>query len=70
MNKLIRSVHRWTSLAFAVIVAAIFAMLGFGREPAQWLYYLPLAPLLILTLTGLYMFFQPYVAKMRHGRSS
>jgi hypothetical protein len=56
----IRPFHRWTSIVFTAIVAAIFATLGIGRQPAQWVYYLPLAPLFLLTLTGLYLFFRPY----------
>jgi ABC-type polysaccharide/polyol phosphate export permease len=65
VSKSIRQVHRWTSIVFAAIVAAIFAMLGMGREPVEWVYYLPLAPLALLLVTGLYMFVLPYVAKRR-----
>lgn len=65
MSKFIRQTHRWVSIAFALVVAALFAMLGLGQQPAQWLYYVPLAPLFLLLATGLYMFFQPYVAKWR-----
>jgi len=63
MSKFIRAFHRWTSLVFALIVAAIFAMLGLGQQPAPWIYYLPLAPLFLLMATGLYMFVLPYVTK-------
>lgn len=68
VSKFIRVFHRWTSLGFMLIVAAIFAMLGLGQQPAQWLYYAPLAPLFLLLITGAWMFFQPYVAKMRANR--
>jgi ABC-type polysaccharide/polyol phosphate export permease len=64
-NKLIRQLHRWLSILFTVIVAAIFIMLGFGREPAQWVYFLPLFPLFLMTVSGLYLFALPYVAKSR-----
>ncbi|WP_447760860.1 FUSC family membrane protein [Sphingopyxis panaciterrae] len=60
-----RQFHRWASIAFAAIVAAIFAMLGMGHEPAQWVYYLPLAPLFLLTITGLYLFALPYIVRRR-----
>jgi ABC-type polysaccharide/polyol phosphate export permease len=70
VSKFIRQFHRWTSIAFALVVAAIFAMLGLGQQPAQWLYYVPLAPLFLLFITGLYMFFLPYVAKARRGKAS
>lgn len=69
MSKFIRQSHRWTSMAFMLVVVAIFAMLGLGQQPAQWIYYLPLAPLFLLMLTGVYMFFQPYLAKARRKAS-
>ncbi|MCW3847323.1 hypothetical protein OF829_08720 [Sphingomonas sp. LB-2] len=64
-NRLIRQIHRWTSIVFAGIVAAIFVMLGVGASPAQWVYFLPLPPLFLLLATGLYMFALPYFAKSR-----
>ena len=66
MSSLIRQTHRWVSVIFAAIVAAIFVTLGLGREPVQWVYFVPLAPLAVLMLTGLYMFVLPYAAR-RHG---
>ena len=60
LSKPIRQVHRWTSIIFALIVVAIFAMLGMGKQPVEWVYYQPLAPLALLLVTGLYMFFRPY----------
>jgi ABC-type polysaccharide/polyol phosphate export permease len=70
VSKFIRVFHRWTSLAFMLVVVAIFAMLGLGQQPAQWIYYLPLAPLFLLMITGAWMFFQPYVAKARRPKAS
>jgi hypothetical protein len=64
-NLLIRQVHRWTSIIFTAVVVAIFAMLGLGMQPAQFVYLLPLAPLFVLAVTGLYMFALPYLAKRR-----
>jgi ABC-type polysaccharide/polyol phosphate export permease len=64
-NKGMRQVHRWMSMAFTAIVAAIFVMLGTGNEPSQTIYLLPLLPLAILWLTGLYMFVLPYAARRR-----
>ncbi len=64
-SKWIRQVHRWLSIAFTIVVLAIFAALGLGREPAEWIYFLPLIPLALLALTGLYMFFLPYLARKR-----
>jgi ABC-type polysaccharide/polyol phosphate export permease len=65
VSKFIRFFHRWTSIAFTLVVIAIVAMLGLGQQPAQWIYYVPLLPLFLLLLTGLYMFFLPYAAKAR-----
>ena len=62
-NGLIRQTHRWVSIAFVAVVAAIFVTLGMGKQPAQWVYYVPLAPLAFLALTGLYMFVLPYVRR-------
>ena len=62
-NVLNRQIHRWLSIIFTVTVLAIFGMLGAGIEPAQWVYFLPLPPLFLLMLTGLYMFFLPYVRR-------
>ncbi len=63
MSKFIRQFHRWTSIVFALVVAAIFVMLGLGQQPAEWIYYTPLPPLFLLLATGLYMFFLPYVRR-------
>jgi ABC-type polysaccharide/polyol phosphate export permease len=69
VSKFIRVFHRWTSITFTLVVVVIFAMLGLGQQPAQWIYYVPLLPLLLLLITGLYMFFLPYVAKTRRQTS-
>ena len=69
VSTFIRQFHRWTSMAFMAVVVAIFAMLGIGQQPAQWIYYLPLLPLFLLMLSGVYMFFQPYLAKARRRAS-
>jgi hypothetical protein len=66
-SKWIRQVHRWLSIIFTAVVIAIFAALGLGKEPAMWVYFLPLAPLALLMVTGLYLFVLPYAAKRRGG---
>lgn len=67
-NIWIRQVHRWLSIIFTAVVVGIFAMLGAGTEPVEWVYFLPLFPLALLMLTGLYMFVLPYAARWRGGR--
>ena len=69
-NKCIRQLHRWISAGFTLIVAAIFATLGMGRELAEWVYFLPLFPLALLLVTGLYLFALPYAARWRGARRS
>jgi hypothetical protein len=66
-SKWIRQFHRWLSIAFTVTVVTIFALLGAGRQPAQWVYYVPLLPLALLMLTGLYMFALPYASRRSHS---
>ena len=66
-NMWVRQVHRWLSIVFTAIVITIFGMLGAGQEPAQWVYYLPLLPLALMMVTGLYMFVLPYVARRRRS---
>ena len=64
-SKWIRQFHRWMAVIFTTIVLVIFTILGSGQEPERWLYLLPLYPLFLLMLTGLYMFVLPYVARWR-----
>ena len=63
-NKLMRQVHRWLSIAFTVaVVVNIVAMTQ--EKQAVWVGMLALLPLILLLLTGLYMFALPYVRPRR-----
>jgi ABC-type polysaccharide/polyol phosphate export permease len=64
----IRQIHRWLSIVFTTVVIAIFITLGLGKQPAEWVYFLPLFPLALLVVTGLYMFVLPYAARWRSAR--
>ncbi|MBR0692120.1 hypothetical protein [Bradyrhizobium lablabi] len=65
-NQLIRQIHRWLSIAFTVaVIVNIVAMTQV--TPAVWVGLLALLPLVLLLLTGLYMFVLPYAAKWRNG---
>ena len=66
-NVWIRQAHRWLSMIFTAVVTAIFIALGLGTEPAQWVYLLPLFPLALLMLSGLYLFVLPYASRWRSG---
>jgi quinol-cytochrome oxidoreductase complex cytochrome b subunit len=70
MNKLVRQVHRWLSIAFTLTVIANFIALGMsgGQQPPAYVTYSPLLPLFLLMFTGLYMFFLPYLAKRGGAR--
>ena len=63
----IRQFHRWVSIAFTVTVIANFVAMAIGKgaQPPPWITFSPLLPLALLLFTGLYMFVQPYWAKLR-----
>jgi hypothetical protein len=67
-NDWIRQIHRWLSIAFTVAVIVNLVAWGQGKEPPVWVGLLALFPLVLLMLTGLYMFVQPYAAKWRRER--
>jgi len=70
MNAWIRSFHRWMSIFFTITVIANFVQIGMGKgNPPNWITFSPLLPLALLTLTGLYMFVLPYIAKRRTSRA-
>lgn len=61
-KKTIRQSHRWISVAFTFgFIANIFAQ-G-GDEPVVWVGLFALIPLLLLLVTGLYLFALPYLSK-------
>lgn len=60
----IRQFHRWTSIVFVATVIFNTIMLVIGRQ-ATWVGLTALFPLLLLSITGLYMFALPYLAKNR-----
>ena len=69
VHALIRTSHRWLGFVFTLTVVANFAAMAQG-EPPLWLVYAPLAPLALLMISGLYMFFRPYVARRRAARAA
>jgi hypothetical protein len=66
-NSWVPQIDRWLGIAFTVAVIVAFVALG-RREPVVWVSYVPLAPLALLLLTGLYLFVLPYATKWRSGR--
>jgi len=66
-NISIRQIHRWLSIAFTVaVIVNVVAMVQ--EKQAVWVGLLALFPLVLLLLTGLYMFVLPYAAKWRGAR--
>ena len=66
VSKWIRWFHRWVSMAFVLSVIGVTIAMS-QPEPQLWVTYVPLAPLALLALTGIYMFFLPYAAKWRRA---
>jgi hypothetical protein len=58
-SKTTRQFHRWVGIFFVSTVAANFVARAVVGVAPLWLTYLPLAPLAIMVVTGLCMFFQP-----------
>jgi hypothetical protein len=65
-NACIRQVHRWLSIAFTLAVIVNLAVLG-ATQPPVWVGLLALLPLILLLITGLYLFVLPYATKWRSG---
>ena len=66
MNSWIRQAHRWLSMAFTVaVIINIVALIQ--KSQATWIGFLALAPLILLMLSGLYLFILPYAAKWRRA---
>jgi hypothetical protein len=68
LSTFIRQFHRWTSAAFVVAVLATTIAL-MQKEPIVWMSYVPLLPLALLAITGIYMFFLPYARRRSAGKT-
>ena len=66
-NKWIRQTHRCVSIAFTVAVIVNLVAVEQKKE-TFWVGFSALLPLILLLITGLYMFVLPYAAKWRDGR--
>jgi hypothetical protein len=58
-SRWIRQIHRWLSIAFTSGVMLYIISMQSG-QPAAWMGLLALGPLVLLLLTGLYLFILPY----------
>ena len=68
MSKWIRQFHRWVAAAFVLSVVATTIALA-QPQPIIWVSYIPLLPLALLALTGIYLFVLPYFTR-RQRRST
>ena len=67
LSKIIRQTHRWLSILFTLGVIGYMLGMSQGQPPA-WVGLFALVPLILLLITGLYMFALPYAAKRRAAR--
>ena len=67
-SKWFRQVHRWLSIAFTLAVIVNLASMTQG-QPAVWIGLLALVPLILLLMSGLYLFALPYTAKWRRSEA-
>jgi ABC-type nickel/cobalt efflux system permease component RcnA len=71
LNKWIRLIHRWLVIPFlSVIVLLLAGMIlnGADFQLAGWINAIALGSLLLLFLTGLYLFVQHYLARWQRSR--
>lgn len=62
LNRWVRQIHRWLSVAFSLAVVVNLIALA-QKSQAVWIGFLALIPLIPLLLTGLYLFVLPYAAR-------
>jgi hypothetical protein len=69
-NTGVRKVHRWTSIVFVLVVGYVTVVVNLGQqEPAQWVYLMPLPPLAVMAITGVYLLVLPWVTSLRRRRA-
>lgn len=68
-NMWIRQIHRWLAIAFTLGVITYIVAMAQGGQPAAWLGLLALVPLILLLVTGLYLFALPYLGKRRKAQA-
>ena len=64
LSQWIRKIHRWLSIAFTLSVATYIVVMMRGPVPV-WLNLFPAGSLILMFLTGAYLFVLPYVGQRR-----
>ena len=67
LNTWIRRIHRWLSIAFTAGVIGYMVVMTWG-QPAAWVGLFALVPLILLLVSGLYLFVLPYAVRGRGAR--
>ena len=65
-NRWIRRIHRWLAIAFTAGVLVYIVTMSRGQPPA-WVGLLALLPLILLLISGLYLFALPYARSWRRN---
>jgi hypothetical protein len=68
LTAFIRQTHRWLSVAFTAGVINYMIQMTRGQPPG-WVGLFALVPLILLLVSGLYMFVLPYVVRGRRART-
>ena len=63
-SRRIRQTHRWLSIAFVLSVVTYAIVMSKGPPPV-WLNIFPAGSLILMLVTGLYLFVLPYVRRRR-----
>lgn len=66
-NTWLRQAHRWVSIVFTIGFIGNAIAWNVAKPPV-WVGLFALVPLLLLLVSGLYMFFLPYARAWRGGR--
>lgn len=66
-NSWVRRFHRWMLITFTAGVVTYMVVMTRG-QPQPWVGLLALVPLILLLVTGLYLFVLPYALRWRGAR--
>ncbi|WP_431958342.1 hypothetical protein [Nocardia lijiangensis] len=67
-NKQVRQMHRWLAITFTVTL--VITVVALALQSPVWVSYLPLPPLALLLLSGLYILVVSYATKWRGRRAA
>ena len=68
LDRWTRRLHRWVSAILVACVIAATAAAATGQDTGSPVFHAPLAPLLVLMLSGLWLFARPWLGPRVPGR--